>query len=87
MNCLKVILYLIITVHNILCFVEFTEHSLSVNQTFINKINSTHFSCDNGDVVLPLSSLNDDYCDCNDGSDENKTNACYNGKFFCKNRV
>ena len=61
MNCLKVILYLIITVHNILCFVEFTEHSLSFNQTFINKINSTHFSCDNGDVVLPLSSLNDDY--------------------------
>ena len=87
MNCLKVILYLIITVHNILCFVEFTEHSLSFNQTFINKINSTHFSCDNGDVVLPLSSLNDDYCDCNDGSDENKTNACYNGKFFCKNRL
>ena len=55
------------------------------SQVFINMINSTHFSCDKNTKILPKEKLNDDFCDCEDGSDENKTNACSNGKFYCNN--
>ena len=51
----------------------------------LNQINGTHFICD-GNKTLLMNNFNDDYCDCDDGTDENRTNACINGKFYCKNR-
>eukprot|EP00116_Pleurobrachia_bachei_P006761 sb/3467023/ len=36
------------------------------------------FKCDEGKVVLDLASVNDDYCDCEDHTDEPATAACYN---------
>ncbi len=45
------------------------------------------FECKDGSKTgLPLSKVNDDYCDCADGSDEPGTSACDNGRFFCPNR-
>lgn len=43
------------------------------------------FACDGGRVVLPWDRVNDDYCDCADGTDEPGTSACPNGKFYCAN--
>jgi hypothetical protein len=51
----------------------------------INQINRTHFICDTN-KTLHMNNFNDDFCDCDDGTDENRTNACINGKFYCKNR-
>lgn len=44
------------------------------------------FKCKDGSQRIPLSKVNDDYCDCLDGSDEPGTSACSNGKFFCQNK-
>jgi len=48
--------------------------------------NYTKFICDGGKKKLPVSAVNDDYCDCDDGSDEYGTAACPNGHFYCLNR-
>jgi len=41
------------------------------------------FACFDGELSITWSSVNDDYCDCNDGSDEPGTGACPNTRFYC----
>ncbi|KAL3649350.1 hypothetical protein CASFOL_005753 [Castilleja foliolosa] len=46
---------------------------------------SSSIKCKDGSKIFTKSQLNDDFCDCLDGSDEPGTPACPNGKFYCKN--
>ncbi|XP_057523684.1 glucosidase 2 subunit beta-like isoform X2 [Amaranthus tricolor] len=41
--------------------------------------------CKDGSKKINRSQLNDDFCDCPDGSDEPGTSACPNARFYCRN--
>lgn len=43
------------------------------------------FECFDGSRKMLFERVNDDYCDCADGSDEPGTAACTNGRFYCQN--
>ncbi|KAF0721888.1 hypothetical protein AaE_009999, partial [Aphanomyces astaci] len=48
---------------------------------------ASSLTCDSGTKTIPVSSVNDDYCDCRDGTDEPGTAACsHTGvQFHCEN--
>ncbi|XP_055885925.1 glucosidase 2 subunit beta-like isoform X2 [Biomphalaria glabrata] len=46
----------------------------------------TEFRCISTGKRIPMDHINDDYCDCEDGSDEPGTSACNNGLFYCENK-
>ncbi|XP_010032841.2 LOW QUALITY PROTEIN: glucosidase 2 subunit beta [Eucalyptus grandis] len=46
---------------------------------------SNRIECKDGSKKFSRAQVNDDFCDCPDGTDEPGTSACPNGKFYCRN--
>ena len=57
-----------------------------VDPEFASRYAGDAFTCLDGLLTVQLDAVNDDYCDCFDGSDEPGTAACSNGTFYCHNR-
>ncbi|XVF04517.1 hypothetical protein REPUB_Repub05bG0090300 [Reevesia pubescens] len=49
------------------------------------KSSSDSIKCKDGSKKFSKSQLNDDFCDCPDGTDEPGTSACPTAKFYCQN--
>lgn len=52
---------------------------------YTSSAGKARWKCLDGSAELPWSAVNDDYCDCADGSDEPGTSACPNSTFYCVN--
>ncbi|XP_039157500.1 glucosidase 2 subunit beta [Eucalyptus grandis] len=46
---------------------------------------SNRIKCKDGSKKFTRAQVNDDFCDCPNGTDEPGTSACPNGKFYCRN--
>mmetsp|Transcript_4855 Transcript_4855/g.8838 ORF Transcript_4855/g.8838 Transcript_4855/m.8838 type:complete len:518 (+) Transcript_4855:140-1693(+) len=66
--------------------VESTLKLRGVNPKDIDLYSGSSFSCLDGSKSIERTMVNDDYCDCDDGSDEPGTSACKQGTFFCQNQ-
>lgn len=53
------------------------------NNNHSKQLTGEKFTCLSGNIVIPMSYFNDDYCDCPDGSDEPRTSACNDAFFKC----
>ncbi|XP_050293585.1 glucosidase 2 subunit beta [Anthonomus grandis grandis] len=49
--------------------------------------NNGKFTCIKSGELIDFSKINDDYCDCEDSSDEPGTNACPDALFYCSQVV
>lgn len=77
----------------LLIFGGATASLRGVTPAHMDKYSGSTFTCDNGksksslglrlDIYIVV--INDDYCDCIDGSDEPGTSACPNSSFYCIN--
>ncbi|PWY98421.1 hypothetical protein BCV70DRAFT_201738 [Testicularia cyperi] len=55
-------------------------------QPYQNAAGQLRWKCLDGSHDLAWTAVNDDYCDCPDGSDEPGTSACPNSTFYCHNK-
>ncbi|KAI3794859.1 hypothetical protein L1987_37499 [Smallanthus sonchifolius] len=57
-----------------------------IDEEYYNGLSSSGtIKCRDGSKSFTKAQLNDDFCDCSDGSDEPGTSACPSGKFYCRN--
>ncbi|CAG8585689.1 4841_t:CDS:2 [Paraglomus brasilianum] len=55
------------------------------SKAYLYERKGDHWTCLDGSAEILYEAINDDYCDCNDGSDEPGTSACPDNLFYCEN--
>ncbi|CAK1543788.1 unnamed protein product [Leptosia nina] len=72
-----------------------SEHDKYINENgllrgvYFNQVkdyrpdSKNEFKCRSSKQQIPFEYVNDDFCDCDDGTDEPSTNACPSGIFYC----
>lgn len=63
------------------------RHLRGIKRSEQAKFTGTSFTCFDQSAVIPSNQVNDDYCDCADGSDEPGTSACLSSQFYCANKL
>ncbi|KAJ6379867.1 hypothetical protein OIU76_016512, partial [Salix suchowensis] len=77
---------LLITIFSLLSSTKSSSISiLGVAPQDENYYQTETIKCRNGSKKFIRAQLNDDFCDCPDGTDEPGTSACPHGKFYCVN--
>ncbi|CAG8502938.1 18603_t:CDS:10 [Acaulospora morrowiae] len=70
---------------SVVCNGKDTILGVSESELHLYERKGPNWTCLDDSAVIPYEAINDDYCDCADGSDEPGTSACPNGRFNCKN--
>eukprot|EP01132_Coremiostelium_polycephalum_P009336 gene9336-11449_t len=87
-------LFIIVLVFGLISLIQYIEctdtNKLSpqfgVSPEEVQYYSGKQFNCLRSNKQIPISQVNDDYCDCPDGTDEPGTSACSNGHYFCVNK-
>ncbi|KAK7251950.1 hypothetical protein RIF29_35579 [Crotalaria pallida] len=90
---MKTLLFLLISLSALLSFVPFSSSSSILTDPFLGIApqdekyykSSDVIKCKDGSKKFSKNQLNDDFCDCLDGTDEPGTSACPSGTFYCRN--
>ncbi|KYR00450.1 protein kinase C substrate 80 like protein [Tieghemostelium lacteum] len=84
------ILLVLVSILSICVYSKANKYELSptfgVSPELLEYYQGKTFSCLRSNKQIPIEQVNDDYCDCPDGTDEPGTSACNNGVFYCANK-
>ncbi|KAJ6810652.1 glucosidase 2 subunit beta [Iris pallida] len=62
-----------------------SQYSIGIAPQDLSYYKSNVIKCKDGSKKFTREQLNDEFCDCPDGTDEPGTSACPEGRFYCKN--
>ncbi|CAA0842074.1 protein kinase C substrate- heavy chain-related [Striga hermonthica] len=82
---LNFVFFLFISLHFNLAYSSPSRVLIGVHPLDEKYYEAEMIECRDGSKWFARDRLNDDFCDCADGTDEPGTSACPTGRFYCRN--